>query len=279
MIEFPLNLRDDKENWAWFTGSVWLSLDRFERFWPDVGLMLSNRAAVKSAVRHVLCIRYAIDTQWRASYLDDPDAPEDLEAPDPKEGLPQLFFRRINETAGPQDAECVARWLKGPVLGNSSEYAVDRHPWHRTWHRLFYDLGNEPLSTLASAYGIPVNTARNVVDIVAAYSVECAAIDERVDEADQEPLTGWDAIAYADYRWETPIVSPLDGLRGHIRYVFFDRAWEKIIRCTRASDLDGLIQWGRAHAAAKFSDSIRDEDVIIPDDVRATWFELHVKSP
>lgn len=277
MIEFPLNLRDDKEYWAWFTGSVWLSLDRFERFWPDVGLMLSNRAAVKSAVRHVLCIRYAIDTQWRASYLDDPDAPEDLQAPDPKEGLPQLFFRRLNETAGPQDAGCVARWLKGPVLGAINEHSQKHDPWHYTWHRLFYRLGQENPNTLANRYGILEGTAKQLVDIVTACCSELEAMEERVEAADQEPLTGWDAIAYADYRWDSHIVSPLDGLRGHIRYAFFDRSWAKILRCTRATDLDGLIQWGRAHAAAAFSDSIQDADVIIPDDVRAGWAELHAK--
>ncbi len=51
MIDFLLNLRDSNEDHAWATASVWLSLDQFGRFWPDVGLALENGEAVKSAVK------------------------------------------------------------------------------------------------------------------------------------------------------------------------------------------------------------------------------------
>jgi len=196
MIDFPFNLRDSKADDAWRTASVWLSLDRFERFWPDVGLTLSNGAAAKSAVRHVLCIRYAIDTEWRANYYDDPDAPEDLEAPDPKKDLPQLCFRRINETAGAQDAECIARWLKGPVLGAEMEWTY--HPWymwHHVWNDLLYQLGEKDPNLFAYRYGISPSIARRIVEIAARFRSEVEVNRERVEAADQEPLLGWDAIA------------------------------------------------------------------------------------
>jgi hypothetical protein len=268
MIDFPLNLRDSNENHAWRTASVWLSLDRFERFWPDVGLTLSNGAAVKSAVRHVLCVRYAIDTEWRANYYDDPDAPEDLEAPDPEKELPQICFRRINETAGVQDAACVARWLTGPVLGAKKEWTYDPwYMWHNAWSGLLYQLGEEDPNLLASRYGIPGTTAKKIVEIAARYRSEDDANHERVKAADKEPLVGWDAIAYADYRWETAELSPLDGLWGHLGYICFDRAWPEVMRCSRPADIDALIQWGNAFLRARN----RPYDATIPDDVRRSW--------
>lgn len=46
MLGLPLDSSDSDEYRAWRTGGVRLSLDRFERFGPDVGLTLSNGAAV-----------------------------------------------------------------------------------------------------------------------------------------------------------------------------------------------------------------------------------------
>jgi len=277
VIEFPLNLRDNKERWAWYKGSVWLSLDRFERFWPDVGLTLSNGAAVKSAVRDVLRVKYAIDEEWRRTYFANPDAPEDLEAPDPTKELGNTFFRRINETAGTQDAECIARWLIGPVLGAIKAPKWEEQPkWQYAWSRLFYRLEEEDPNLLASGYGIADNTARRIIEIAARFLSELRVNGERIEAADQEPLSGWDAIAYADYRWECPEPSPLDGLWMHLRYICFDRAWADVVRCTRPSDMHALIEWGRAHVAAKKPELIYDEEVNIPDNVRAAWQDRHL---
>lgn len=52
MIAFPLNLRNDKEYRTWYEARQWLSLDRFERFWAESGLVLANGEAVKSAQWH-----------------------------------------------------------------------------------------------------------------------------------------------------------------------------------------------------------------------------------
>src|SRR5262245_1177577 len=125
MIDFPLNLSDEKEYWAWFKGGLWLSLDRFERFWPDVGLVLSNGEAVKAAVRAALGAQYAIDAASRARYAMDPDAPGDLDYMDRLKELARTCFRTLAETAGTHDAECVAGWLTGPLLETSKEA-----PWH-----------------------------------------------------------------------------------------------------------------------------------------------------
>ena len=138
MVDFPLNLRDSNEDHAWRKGSVWLSLDRFERFWPDVGLALTNGEAVKSALRDALRIKFAFGAEWRAAYFADPDAPEDFEAPDPTKELHTTCFRRINETAGTQDADCVARWLKGPILGASrASSRCEQYPLDGAWCTCF----------------------------------------------------------------------------------------------------------------------------------------------
>ncbi len=272
MIDFPLNLRDGNENFAWHTGSVLLSLDRFERFWPDVGLTLSNGEAVKSAVRDVLRVRYAVDEEWRATYFANPDAPEDHEAPDPTKELGNTFFRRINETAGAQDAECIARWLTGPVLGAKKEWTCDPwYMWHNAWNSLLYRLGDEDPNQLLLHYGISHHIARRLVEITARFRSEANVNKERVKAADEEPLSGWDAIAYADYRWETKELSPLDWLSSHLRYICFERAWPEVMRCTPPSDIDALVKWGRAILSRE---NMYRDYVAFPDDVRAAWCQV-----
>jgi hypothetical protein len=272
MIEFPFKFKIWNEDRAWTVGCLWLSLDRFERFWPDVGLTLSNGAAVKSAIRAALRVEYAIAAAGRATEEDDMYYTARLEA------LARVCLREICETAGDEDAECIVRWMTGPVFGGINESSSDQHRWHRTWCNLFHALCDENPNKFASIYKISEEAAQQIVDIATADYGEVVAMETRAEEADNEPLSGWDAIAYAEYRWECSDLSPFDGLRRHIRYVFFDRSWAKILHCTRATDLDGLIQWGRVYAATRSPGSIQDEDVIIPDDVRAGWSDLHAKA-
>lgn len=269
MIAFPLNLRDYNEDRAWRQGCLWLSLDRFERFWPDVGLTLSNGEAVKSAVRDVLRIQFAADEEWRTTYYANPDAPEDLDAPDPTKELPYICFRQINETAGTQDAECIARWLTGPVLGSFKEWSDPHHHWHNTWSSLLYHMWDLNPGDIELSYGIPAHTVQRISEIAARFRTERDVNRERVEAADQEPLSGWDAVAYADYRWETQEPSPLDMLSVHLQYVSFDRAWPEVLRCTPPAYIDALIKWGRAfHKAHSWPD-----DVVIPDGVREAWHQ------
>ena len=232
--------------------------------------MLVNRPEVKSAIRGALRVEYAINADFRARFAADPDCEDDLYHIDRLQALAKVCFRQLNETAGTQDAECIARWLTGPVLGAATDPNWEDQPkWHYAWTRLFYRLGDEDPNLLASTYEIPDKTARRIIEIAAHFVSEVRANSERVEAADHDPLSGWDAIAYADYRWECTELSPLDGLGGHLRYISFDRAWADVIRCTRPSDLHALIQWGRAHAAARKADLIFDEEVNIPNDVRA----------
>jgi hypothetical protein len=276
MIDFPFKFRNWNEYRAWTDGCLWLSLDRFERFWPDVGLTLSNGAAVKSAVRAALRVEYAINADFRAREAADPDCEDDLYGTVRLEALAKVCFRQINETAGTQDAECVVRWLTGPVLGTVSEYSREHHPWHYTWRSLLGDLGMEDPHVLASSYGIPGDIAQQIVQIAAGYRSEIIPIRERVKAADEEPLSGWDAVAYADYRWECPEPSPLDGLSAHLGFICFERAWAEIIRCTRPADMDALVRWGRACFRSK-TPLVDDWQTIIPDDVRAAWSDLHAQ--
>ncbi len=265
MIDFPLNLRDDKENWTWFEGSLWLSLDRFERFWPDVGLTLSNGEAVKAAVRGVLRVQYAIDGANRARWAADPDGPTDLDETVPTEELAKTCFRTLIETAGTQDTECVARWLTGPVLAANKEAL-----WHKTWSSLLYRMAEVDPNNLASVYGIPSDTAQKLIDVALQYRSEVDVNEERVDAAGQEPLSGWDAVAYADYRWDDPELSPLGGVWLVLRYIGFDRAWAEVLRCTRPADIEALIQWGHTTLGPNRHPY---EQAAIPDDVRAAWHQ------
>lgn len=254
MIDFPLNLRDQKEYWTWFQGRQWLSLDRFERFWPDVGLVLDNGEAVKSAVR----------AELRAKYADDAKEGDDLNYMEFLEDLAKTCFRTINEAAGTKDAERVAAWLTGPVLAGNKESG-----WHRMWSILLYRLGDDHPRTLV-AHGIPGDTARKIIGIAARFRSEDDANEERIEATDLEPLEGWDAVVYEVIRRETPDGSPFVGLYLLLRYLAFDRAWAEVMRCLQPAYIDALLQWGRASIGPE--DQLY-EHVTMPDDVRAAWHQ------
>jgi hypothetical protein len=259
MVDFPLNLSDRKEYYAWLDGSLWLSLDRFERFWPDAGLAFSNGEAVKSSMREALRTTYAIDAKGRESEEDD------LNYIDYIKELAETCFRTLDKTAGTGDAERVAAWMAGPVLARIKEPA-----WHREWAAVLYHLWKEDPDTVASRHGISSDTARRIGEISALYRAEIEATRSRVEEAEQEPLSGWDAIAYADYQREGPGVSPLTPVLLYLHYVVFDRAWSEVRRCTPPEEIDGLIRWGQAYNREHLSD-FPEEEVILPEDVRRAW--------
>ena len=262
MIDFPLNLRDDKEDRTWCSGSELLSLDRFERFWPDVGLVLDNGEAVKSAIRDALRAQYAMEAANRAKWDADPDAPDTFEYTDRMNEFAQTCFRTINETAGTKDAERLATWLTGPALA-----ANKRSGWHRIWGILFYRMGEHDPSTLAS-HGIPNDTARKLVDIAARFRSEEDAIEKRIEAADLEPLSGWDAVVYEEVRRENPEGSPFIGLSLMLGYLAFERVWAALVRCTPPTYIDALLAWGRADIGP---DDKLYEHVTMPNDVREAW--------
>jgi len=254
MIEFPLNLLDRKEDFTWYEGSQWLSLDRFERFWPDAGLTLSNGEAVKSAVRAAL----------RAKYAKDAEEGDDLDYMDFLKDLAKTCFRTIYETAGTKDAERVAAWLTGPVLAANKE----AH-WHNSWRALLYRMGNKDPRMLVS-HGIPSSTAHKLVEIGKRFRVKFDAIDERLEAADLEPRVGWDLVVYENIWLENSEGSPLLGASLLLRYRCFDRIWPEVLRCTNPAYIDAMIQWGTAEFGPN---NVIHEQVTLPDDVRAAWHQ------
>ncbi len=260
MIDFPLNLLDKQESWTWLKGSMWLSLDQVERFWPDVGLTIENVEAVKSAVRSALRVEYAINAANHARWAADPNTPDELIETVPAEELAKTCFHTMAETAGPQDAARVAAWLTGPVLAANTDSG-----WHWLWKMLLFRMGEDEPRELVS-HGIPSNAARKLVDIAVRHRSEVDAIEDRIDAAQQEPLSEWDAIVYENYEWD-----PLGGLESVFRYLSFDRKWPEVMRCLEPAYIDALIRWGRANVGIK---SELYEHVTIPNDVRAAWHQM-----
>lgn len=260
MIDFPLNLSDDKEHRAWYEGNEWLSLDRFDRFLPDAGLVLENGVAVKSAMRTALMAKYAMDAANRAKWDADPDAPDTYEYTDRMNEFARTCFRTINETAGTKDAARVAAWLKGPVLAANQEAQ-----WHHGWRILLYRLASNVPRTLMS-HGIPNSSAHKLVEIGKHYRDEVEAIEKRVEAANLEPRVGWDLVVYEDYWRENPEGSPLGGLETFLWCQLFDRAWPEVMRCLPPAYIDALIQWGIAEYGP-------GSVVTIPDDIRAAWHQ------
>lgn len=122
----------------------------------------------------------------------------------------------------------------------------------------------------ASRYKANDEGARKLIAIAKRHRSEIDALKERLEAADREPLSGWDAIAYADYRRETPEASPLIGARLYFLSVGWQRTWEQVAACTTPADLDAFYGWSREFRRAH-NYEIPDYVAIIPDDVRGPW--------
>lgn len=250
---------------AWSDGSLWLSLDRFERFWPDVGLVLENGEAVKSVVREALRTKYAMDAEYRARVAINPSAPVDMVYRNRIQTLPKGCITNMAENAGMQDAECIARWILGPV-----HKAVKWPAGSRVWSAMFYHLSKVEPDMLVSRYKANDEGARRLITIATRHRSEIDALKERLEAADREPLSGWDAIAYADYRRQTPEASPLIGVRLYLTSVGLARAWDEVVASTTRADVDAFSGWTREFCRAH-EEQIPDYAAIIPDDVRGPW--------
>jgi len=264
MVDFPLNLSNEKESRAWRKGSLWLGLDQFERFRLDVGLVVDSVEAVKLAVRSVLRVEYTINAANRAKWAVDPNTPDELTEDIPYEELAKTCFRTMSEMAGIHDTARVAAWLTGPVLAS-----ITKSLWPYLWKMLLYRLGEVKPGTLAS-HGVPMDNAQKLVKIAIRHRSEVDAIEERIEAAQEEPLSEWDAIAYADYRWDGLVSYPFSGLGSVFGYASFDRKWPEVMRCLPPTYIDALIRWGRANVGP--NDPSYDH-VTIPDDVRAAWHQ------
>lgn len=252
MTYSPFDLREMAPYAVWTKGILWLSLDRFERFWPDVGLSFSSPEAAKSVARAAILAKRTLDA------IND----DNLDYEDRREMLANDFVLDITEKCGSVSAERVVAWLKGPVLASTNEPL-----WHDTWSTLLYRMPEHDPALIASGYGIPYETMVRLFDIARRYVAEHDALDIRVEAADEEPLSGWDADAYADYRVEGPMLSPLDGLRTHLYCLRFDLAWVEILRITRPADIDALVRWGRAFLVLRTT--IAGDAAHIPDNARS----------
>ena len=250
---------------AWSDGTLWLSLDRFERFWPDAGLMLVNGAAVKSAVRAALRTKYAMDAAHRARQALNPGAPVDKEYRNRIQTLPKGCLTNIAETAGTPDAECIARWILGPV----HQFVKWPHS-SQVWSVLMYHLSKEDPNALVSQYKLSLEKARKIVEIYAHFRRHADAIKERMQAADREPLTDWDAVAYADYRRGTPEASPLVGARECLFSAAAARAGEEENAFTDRADSEAIVKWANDFSR-KHDNQIPDFEDIIPANLRGPW--------
>lgn len=249
---------------AWSDASVWLSLDRFDRFLPDVGLTFVNGAAVKTAVRNALRTKYAMDAEHRARRAINPDAPVDMVYRNRMQTLPKGCITNIAETAGLQDAECFAKWILKPV-----HKAINwPHPNH--FCAYYYHLAKEEPDAFALRYKIARDTAHEMIKIVGQFRSETDAIKERTQAADREPLAGWDAIAYAEYRRSTPEASPLIGVRLYLMVTAYHRVSAELHACTVPADIEALQRWIRDFRISH-DYSIPDEEDIFPTEVHGPW--------
>jgi hypothetical protein len=123
---------------------------------------------------------------------------------------------------------------------------------------------------LASRYKVAGDTSRKIVTIAARHRSETDAIKERTEAADREPLSGWDAVAYAEYRREKPEASPLIGVRLYLMSVAWKRTWDEVLACTIRADIDALVRW-HLDFRIEHGYQIPNYADIIPDDVHGPY--------
>jgi hypothetical protein len=154
---------------------------------------------------------------------------------------------RIAAVEGDEGANALADWIALTYLPN-----LDRERWYETWQVLFLRLAEGHISQL-SGQGISDNKLSALAALVTRWRGTKAQMSDRIDEADAQPLTGWDGEQYALYRHETPDISPLDYLNAFLNNYTFGPFWAGLGELLSPAEMTILDRWGQLYTTMKTS--------------------------
>jgi hypothetical protein len=154
---------------------------------------------------------------------------------------------RIAEVEGDEGASALADWIVLAYLPN-----LQRERWYETWQVLFFRLAEGNISQL-SGQGISDEKLSSLTALVTRWQERKSRLDDRLDEADALPLTGWDGSQYSLYRHEVPDISPLDYVNNFLKNYTFAPFWQGLVELLSPSEMSVLDRWGQLYTATKTS--------------------------
>jgi hypothetical protein len=213
-----------------------LSLDRVTPFWEDMGVHLSESERVKDLLRDLV-------TEQQRQPLDA----DMVVYPRQICGLIDATLDRIAEVEGDEGANGLAEWIALTYLPN-----LERERWYETWRILFLRLAEGNISQL-SGQGISDEKLSSLTALVTRWQERIAQVDDRLDQADALPLTGWDGRQYSLYRHETPDISPLDYVSSFLNNYTFAPFWQGLVELLSPGEMSVLDRWGQLYTSMKTS--------------------------
>jgi hypothetical protein len=224
----PITINELPILYHWGTALLLVSLDRVTPFWREMGLHFSDPARAKAVVRRF------VREQQELTMIGAPGYAAQV-----SERLTCLFDD-LAALEGNANADRLRDWIEQRYV----RYQLPEEAWRDAWKSLltWIDVSQEPL---LAELGIPEDKARALVDLSDQWSRLTDSLEEQIEEADSEPLDGWDGEQYQFYQRETPVISPLDSLSNYLSTSRFTGIWEEILRVLGRPEMDALNDWGQ----------------------------------
>jgi hypothetical protein len=247
----PLAINDLSILYHWGTALLLVSLDRVTPFWREMDLHFSDPARAKAVVRRFVREQQELTRIGAPGY-----------AAQVSERL-TCMFADLAVLEGKANAGHLRDWIEQRYV----RFQLPEEAWRDDWKSLltWIDASQEPL---LAELGIPEDKARALVDLSDQWSRLTDSLEEQIEEADSEPLEGWDGEEYRFYRRETPVISPLDSLSHYLSTSRFTGIWEEILRVLSRPEMDALNDWGQLICVSRTT--IPPDRALIPAHYRGT---------
>jgi hypothetical protein len=225
-----------------------ISLDRVMPFWEEMELNFSHPDQVKQAARPFVIEQQKLDIINKFDYFNAISV------------LLNNLFQSIRVFEGEEGVstlhKCIGRFI---MYENEST-------WRSAWHGLMFQLevSQEPVLI---RLGLPEEKIHALLRLTDRYGDLASELEDLIDEAENQPLQGWDEEQYRIYRKESDDVSPLDYLSNHLLALRFHKVWHEIQALLKPDEMEILSQWGQYITALK--GRIPPANAIIPEKYRA----------
>jgi hypothetical protein len=165
----------------------------------------------------------------------------------------------IEKIEGESGAAALQSWIRRFIMYENES------SWRFAWHGLMFtfDASQEPVLI---RLGLPEEKIPALLRLVDRYGDLASELEDQIEEAESQPLQGWDEEQYRIYRKESDDVSPLDYLSDHLLALRFHKVWHEILVLLNPNEMDILNQWGQYITALK--GRIPPANAIIPEKYR-----------
>ncbi len=167
----------------------------------------------------------------------------------------------IQKIDGENGAAALQSWIERFILYENDSSC--RFVWHGLMFQL--DASQEPVLVWL---GIPEDKILGLLRLADRYGDLAGELEDLMEEAQSQPLEGWDGEQYRIYRRESDDVSPLDYLSDHLLALRFHKVWREILVLLYPTEMEILNQCGQHITALK--GRIPPCKAVIPEKYRAS---------